>query len=178
MPTMYDAQSFYETTLAKAIGTTDTTIQVTTAPSETAGYLVLEPKSSNREIILYTGVSGTSLTGCTRGLGTTGFLDTAGTGLSHPAGAEVGMKDVHYYLNKVNAVFTGTSASGYNTWKMGDGAAVSSADRLWYAQTSSVSAFWGLSSSGKMVVSEDGSTSYVISAGGSGVTAGNGIVYY
>ena len=138
--------------------------------------MVIEPKSSNREIIKFTSASGTTLT-ILRGLSeTSNFNDSGtGTGVTHAAGVQVAMKDVHYYFNKVTAAYRGEEVTGYNSFFMGDGNALSTGNRLWYAATSSVSAFWGLSSNGRMVVSEDGSTSYVISAGGSGVTAGDGI---
>lgn len=169
------AESFYESTLASAIGASDSTISLVTPPTKTEGYLVIEYNSSNREIIKYTGVSGSNITGCVRGLSETANSDAAGTGKTHPAGVSVACKDVHYYFNNVIALFRGDSASGFNTYKMGDGGAVSTANRFQYFITSSVSSFFGLSSSGKMVVSEDGITSYVVSSGGSGVTAGAGI---
>lgn len=169
------AQSFYETTLAQSINATQTTIQVTTAPANQAGYLVIEPNSSNREIVYFYSVTGTTLT-VVRGISETNTVDdTGGTGTSHAAGVQVAMKDVHYYFNKVVAAYRGDNASGFNTFAIGDGNTTSAANRMWYAYTSSISAFWGLSSNGRMVVSEDGVNSYVISAGGSGVTAGAGI---
>lgn len=172
---IYQPESFYETSLASAITVTDSSISVTTAPNITAGYLVIEANTSNREIILYTGVTGTTLTGCVRGLATFGSDISAGTGKAHAAGVQVANKDVHYYYAQYYDFLVGTSATGSNGMRIGDGAAVSSSDRFWYVNTSSVSAFWGLSSNGIMVVSEDGVTSYSISAGGSGLGAGTGI---
>lgn len=166
------SESFYETTLSNAVNATQLTMVVGTAPTNQNGYLVIEPKSSNREIIKFTSASGTTLT-IVRGLSeTNNYDDSAGTGKTHSAGSQIAMKDVHYYFNKVVAAFRGDAGSGYNSFAMGDGNTTSASDRLFRMRTSSLSAFWGLSSSGKMVVSEDGVTSYVISAGGSGVTAG------
>lgn len=172
---IYSNESFYSTTLASAITATASSISVTTAPNITSGYLVIEANTSNREIILYTGVSGTTLTGCVRGLATYGSDNSAGTGTAHAAGVEIANKDVHYYYAQYYDFLMGTSATGANTMRIGDGNTISASDRLWYVNTSSLSAFWGMSASGQMVVSEDGVTSYVISAGGSGVTAGDGI---
>lgn len=172
---IYASESFYETTLASAITAAATSIPVTTAPTLTSGFLVIEANTTNREIIKYTGITGTTLTGCVRGLAIYGSDQSAGTGKAHAAGVNIACKDVHYYFTQYYDFLVGTSASGYNTMRVGDGAAISSSDRFWYIQTSSVSAFWGLSSSGQLVMSEDGITSYVISAGGSGVTAGDGI---
>ena len=94
---LYEPQSFYESTLAVAISATDTTIQVTTAPTMTEGFMVLEANTSNREIIKYTGVTGTNLTGCVRGLSSTSSDQSAGTGKAHAAGIDVAMRNVHFY---------------------------------------------------------------------------------
>jgi len=173
----YQPESFYATTLASAITAAASTISVIVAPSITEGYMVIEANTSNKEIIKYTGVSGTTLTGCVRGLATYGSDDSAGTGKTHAAGVEIANKDVHYYYAQYYDFLTGVSATGANNMFIGDGAAVSSIStgRFWYAITSSVSAFWGLSANGQLVISEDGTTSWTISAGGSGVTAGDGI---
>ena len=172
---IYQPESFYSTSLASPMTTTDTTISVTVAPNITAGYMVIEANTSNREIIKYTAVSGTTLTGVVRGLATYGSDDSAGTGKSHAAGVEIANKDVHYYYAQYYDFLTGVSATGSNSMSIGDGNTISASNRLWYANTSSLSGFWGMSANGQMVVSEDGATSYVISAGGSGVTAGDGI---
>ena len=172
---IYQPESFYSTSLASPMTTTDTTISVTVAPNITAGYMVIEANTSNREIIKYTAVSGTTLTGVVRGLATYGSDDSAGTGKAHAAGVEIANKDVHYYYAQYYDFLTGVSATGSNSMSIGDGNTISASNRLWYANTSSLSGFWGMSANGQMVVSEDGATSYVISAGGSGVTAGDGI---
>lgn len=78
-------QNFYATKLQGAITDTDDTIEVQTPPSVTAGRLVLEPRNpAKREIISFTGVSGTQMTGVTRGEG-----GTAAT--SHNSGVLVEM---------------------------------------------------------------------------------------
>ena len=150
------AESFYETTLSNAVTAAQTSMVVGTAPTQQSGYLVIEPKSSNREIIKFTSAAGTTLT-IVRGLSeTASYDDAAGTGKTHSAGSQIAMKDVHYYFNRVVAAFRGDNGSGYNSFAMGDGNTISASDRLFRMRTSSLSAFWGLSSSGKMVVSEDG----------------------
>lgn len=64
--------NFYATKLQGQIGASDSTIQVQTPPTTTSGRLVIEPRNvQKREIIRYTGVSGTNLTGCIRGQGGT-----------------------------------------------------------------------------------------------------------
>lgn len=65
-------QNFFATRLFTDIGASDTTITLETAPTETAGRMVLEARNSTqREIIKYTGVSGNDLTGVLRGQGGT-----------------------------------------------------------------------------------------------------------
>jgi hypothetical protein len=172
---IFKPESFYESSLASTITAVQTTIPVTVAPNETAGFLVLEANTSNREIILYTGVTGTTLTGVTRGLAEYGSSVSAGTGKSHNAGTDIANRDVHYYYAQYYDFLTGVSATGANTMMIGDGGTCSASDRTWQVPLSSYTPFWGLSANGRMVVSEDGITSYVISAGGSGIAAGDGI---
>jgi len=65
-------QNFFATRLTTDIGASDTVITLETAPSETSGRLVLEARNpTQREIISYTNVSGTQITGVARGLGGT-----------------------------------------------------------------------------------------------------------
>lgn len=65
-------QNFFATKLQNTIGSSDTTIKVQTPPTVTSGRLVIEPRNpSKREIIQFTGVSGTDLTGVVRGIGGT-----------------------------------------------------------------------------------------------------------
>lgn len=69
---MAQFQNFFATKLYADIGSSDTTITLETAPTVTAGRMVLEARNATqREIIKYTGVSGNQLTGVTRGLGGT-----------------------------------------------------------------------------------------------------------
>lgn len=65
-------QNFYATRLFTDIGSSDVTITVEVPPTETAGRLVLEARNpTQREIISFTGVSGSQITGVTRGIGGT-----------------------------------------------------------------------------------------------------------
>lgn len=84
--------NFFSTTLSGAITASDTTIGLVAAPTAIEGYLVIEPNSSsNREIIYYTGVSGSSVTlpsvGAGRGVGGT-------SALAHSSGVIVKMNTV------------------------------------------------------------------------------------
>lgn len=128
---LYRPQSFYSSTIAEGLtsGGSETTLSVSTAPNETAGYLVINKASSDsREIVKYTGVSGTTLSGLVRGLA---FYTTTGTALSesavsankkeHSAGETIEMCDVHYYMGKIHDVVDGLSATDNTTFKVGDG---------------------------------------------------------
>lgn len=65
-------KNFYVTKLFTDIGAADATITLETPPSTTSGRLVLEARNpTQREIIKYTGVSGSDITGVTRGQGGT-----------------------------------------------------------------------------------------------------------
>jgi hypothetical protein len=65
-------QNFFATRLKTDIGSSDTIIDLETAPTATAGRIVLEARNpTQREVIKYTGVAGTTITGVTRGQGGT-----------------------------------------------------------------------------------------------------------
>lgn len=72
-------------------------MEVATAPTVTKGRLLLQ-KGSTKEWIKYTGVSGTTLTGLTRGLSQTADPSTAGTGLTWKAGTQVTLVSMHDQL--------------------------------------------------------------------------------
>jgi len=174
---IYKPQSEFKTTLASAISTTDTSITLSEAPTETAGYLVLEPRTTNSEIIKYTGVTGTTVTGVVRGLAKSGYDDATvvtANCKSHAAGVEVSMTDTHYFFAKLQEIFSGQKGTGYENYYIGNSA---DNDISFYADNGDVARpFWRYDASeNAWVVSNDGVTSYVISNGGSGVTAGDGI---
>lgn len=65
-------QNFFAAKITTDIGSGDTTITLDTAPTALSGRMVLEARNpTQREVIKYTGVSGTQLTGVTRGQGGT-----------------------------------------------------------------------------------------------------------
>lgn len=78
--------------------------------------------NSNWELITCTShstASGiTTAVGCTRSLAKYGSSTSGGTGLSHPAGAEVGCVDVHLLWNQLTDILNGTNAMG-NALNMG-----------------------------------------------------------
>lgn len=65
-------QNFFATKLAADVGTSDVVMTLETVPTTTSGRLVLEARNpTQREIIKYTGVAGSTITGVTRGQGGT-----------------------------------------------------------------------------------------------------------
>lgn len=113
-----DLQSFYSTTLAASISASDTLITVSTAPLINTAFLVLEPRTSNEEIVLMISRAGNILT-VVRGLAFSGSSEAgAGLGKSHGAGTAVENADVHYYIKKLQSSaafqFRGAVASSSN----------------------------------------------------------------
>lgn len=112
-------QDFFSTTLSSGITSTDTTIPLVAAPTPTEGFLVIEPDSStNREIIMYTSVSGSNVVcGSVNDRGISGT-----TARAHSSGVIVKMNtvaDMFEALQSGNALSTGAIA----TADIADGAA-------------------------------------------------------
>lgn len=111
-------QDFFSTTLDGSITTTDTTISLAQAPTPTEGFLVIEPDSTdNREIIMYTSVSGNDVV-CgsvdDRGIGGT-------TAKAHSSGVIVKMNTVGDMFEALQAG-TGLSTGAITETKIGAGA--------------------------------------------------------
>lgn len=104
----------YKTTLASPMTSSQTTIPASSVTSfdghtltmvdlGSSVYLTVEPGASKEEIIKCTGISGTSWTGCTRGLA---FYGTSEISVStnqktHNAGSTVVMSNVHYIYEQL-----------------------------------------------------------------------------
>lgn len=192
----------YQTTLSSSMTSSQTTVPVssittfdgTTLTASILGgevYLSLEAGSAKEEIVRCTGISGTTFTGCTRGLAFSGTSTTAVSAnqKAHNAGSVVIMSNVHYVYN------TGTKQ---NTWSerqdYTDGITVASTteDIVWLGDgdgtptAKCVVIYNGDSNKPKLCYDEatnkwliynDGVSSYDISAGGSGLTANNAPIY-
>ncbi len=98
----------YKTTLSSSITSTDTTIPVTSlalpdghalvmADLGSLVYLIIEPGSTNQEIISCTGIAGSTFTGATRGLAFYGATasSVAANKKAHNAGVVIEMSNVH-----------------------------------------------------------------------------------
>ncbi len=90
-------ESGFKTTLSIICNPTDTVLNLATVPTRTAGRLYLS-NGSQEEWISYTGVSGSTVTWCTRWLSQTADPATAGTGLTWLAGTRVKLVAMHDQL--------------------------------------------------------------------------------
>ena len=170
----------FETTIASGAAAADNTLSLTTAPTETAGYMVIEPGTSNKEIIKYSGVSSTTLTGVTRGIALTGSSDAAGTGKTHAAGVTVSMTNVHYYMEQLGAkgeANTWTTDQTFESANINIGDGSTDEDEQITANNGDANSPFIRYDSGdsKWYISNNGTDTYDPQAGGSGVTAGDGI---
>lgn len=80
-------------------------------------YFNIEPGTSRQEPVVCTGVSGTSFTGCTRGLVATGASETGSTTLqyAHNAGVSIIMTNVAQFYNGFVDVSTDQTVGGNKT---------------------------------------------------------------
>jgi len=103
-------QNFFSSKITNDIGAGDTTIIVDNAPTSTSGRMVLEARNTTqREIIKYTGLSGNTLTGVTRGQGGT-------SAKSHVAGALIQQNATAEDLQDLYDAFASFSVSS-NDWR-------------------------------------------------------------
>lgn len=104
----------YRTTLSSSMTSSQTTIPVssmktfdgdtiTMAMLGSKVYLTVEPGSNREEIIKCTGISGSSWTGCTRGLAFSGTDESsvAANRKAHNAGSTVVISNVHYVYEEL-----------------------------------------------------------------------------
>lgn len=105
----YNVITNYQTTLSASISSSQTTIPVSTVETKDGhvltmddlgnfAYLSVETGSKREEIVKCTGISGSSFTGCTRGLAFYGTSTEAvvANQYAHSAGSKVVMSNVHY----------------------------------------------------------------------------------
>jgi len=138
--TFTDVQSFYKATLTSSISSSATTINVSIAPYVNTGFLVIEPRTPNQEIVLMTSRSGTALT-VVRGLSATSSSPVdAGYKRAHAAGSAVEMVDVHYYIKQLQnsksfqyrgATTTAAELNGITGTSTNDLAYVTDAERFY-----------------------------------------------
>jgi hypothetical protein len=114
----YTVVTNYATTLSTSITSSQTTLPVGTTKDKkgvqlatsTLGmkiYLNIEPGGTKEELVVCTGISGDTWTGCTRGLAFSGTDESAVPSyqFNHSAGSKVVMSNIHYvYQNFVDVL--------------------------------------------------------------------------
>lgn len=192
----------YQTTLSSSMTSSQSTVPVssittfdgTTLTAAILGgevYLSLEAGSSKEEIVRCTGISGTTFTGCTRGLAFSGTSTTAVSAnqKAHNAGSVVIMSNVHYVYNTGTKQNDWTERQNYtdgitvasSTEDMiwigdGDGTPTSKCVYVHNGDTNRPKLCYD-EATNKWLIYNDGVSSYDISAGGSGLTANNAPIY-
>lgn len=177
-------QSNHTNSLSRRLEASDGVIYLTENVVEDVGYMVIEPDTSNQEIIKYTSKAAGYVSGGIRRLSTVGSAETAGTGIAHPAGATVEMRDVHYYFARIIDALNGVSATSANKFYIGENVNTASAITtgtlkgvFYTAGTSaSLSTFCiGLSANGYGVWSDDGGSTFNrLSTTGGAIATGDG----
>lgn len=171
--------SLFKTTLAQRITDSATSVTLSDVPGGVMQYpawMVIEPLGENVEMIyLPSSPSSTTYSSVVRGLDPESDNDTnAGFEHDHPAGVDVIISPVHRNWNELVKVMDGDAATGATTLRVGD---ETDSNITVYAQNADVSKpyFQYNASSNKWLISNDGTSTYDISAGGSGLTRGPGV---
>src|SRR3990167_1802558 len=175
-------ETLFSTKLAIGLaeGGSESTITLSTVPNETTGKLIIK-QGDYKEIIKYTGVSGSTITGITRGLamyGATGTVlsESAVTANKKPfsAGATIEMADVHYYLGSVVDWANGLAGSGGTEVWFGIGTNVDISLKAYNGDANKPFIMYDASED-KWVFSNDGISTTDVGGGTGSITAGNGI---
>ena len=172
--------SFFKTTLAQRLTDSATDVTLAAVPGGVVEYptwAVIEPQGDNRELI-YLPSAPSTLTYSTvvRGLDPESNNDTLAATFNkeHPANVEVIIAPTHRHWNELVKVMDGTVGTGANVLRIGDETDV---DVTIYAQNADASKpyFQYDSATNKWLISNDGTSTFDISAGGSGLTRGPGV---
>lgn len=156
-----------------------TTMVVTDAPGGVIEYpceIQIEPQSGNKETVYVPSapVANTYST-IVRGLSfDTDSYSTGGLGVGHVAGVDVIISFTHRQWNEVTDVMRGNDGTGSNNFRIGDD---TDADITLYAQNADANKPYVRydKTANKWLISNDGINTYDPQAGGSGVSAGQGI---
>lgn len=172
--------SFFKTTLAQRLTDSATDVVLAAVPGGVVEYptwAVIEPQGDNRELI-YLPAAPSTLTYSTvvRGLDPQSNNDTLAATFNkeHPANVEVIIAPTHRHWNELVKVMDGTVGTGANVLRIGDETDV---DVTIYAQNADASKPYLQydSATNKWLISNDGTSTFDISAGGSGLTRGPGV---
>lgn len=172
--------SFFKTTLSQRLSDTASDVTLDDVPGGVVEYptwAVIEPQGANKELI-YLPTAPTSLTysSVVRGLDPESNNDTLAATFNkeHPANVEVIIAPTHRHWNELVKVMDGTVGTGANILRVGDETDV---DVTIYAQNADAAKPYVQydSATNKWLISNDGTSTFDITAGGSGLTAGAGI---
>jgi len=125
----FSVVSGYKTTLSSSMTSTQTTIPASSMVSKdgttltmsligTKVFLTVEPGGNKEEIIMCTGISASTWTGCTRGLGFTGTSTAAvaANRKTHNSGSILIMSNVHYVYDELVDKDTADTIGGDKTF--------------------------------------------------------------
>lgn len=172
--------SFFKTTLSQRLSDTASDVTLDDVPGGIVEYptwAVIEPQGANKELI-YLPTAPTSLTysSVVRGLDPESNNDTLAATFNkeHPANVEVIIAPTHRHWNELVKVMDGTVGTGANILRVGDETDV---DVTIYAQNADAAKPYVQydSATNKWLISNDGTSTFDISAGGSGLTRGPGV---
>ena len=168
----------YDTFLTAPAGSTDTTFFVNALPdiSESIYTIYASDGTTPREKIYCTGktTSPNRLTGCVRGIADTisgGVIDeTAGTGLTHSKNSRIAITDNVNFLGKALTILAGLQKTSSTAFILGTGASSTYSYYFHNTNATSTDAFLRFSG-GRVQFSEDGTNTYNLIDGGSGLSA-------
>lgn len=173
--------SFFKTTLKEKMTDSQTTMKLNDTPGGVIEYpcwAEIEPNGLNKELIyLPSANSGDTFSSIVRGLDFESDNDTdAGSSFrtGHISGVDVIIAPVHRNWNELVKVMRGLDGTGTNNFLVGDS---TDSDITYYAKNAdALPPFIQYNAAqNKWLFSNDGSSTYDPSAGGSGLTSGQGI---
>lgn len=171
--------SFFETTLSQRLTDSTTEVSFDAVPGGEIQYptwAVIRPKTSSVELVyLPSAPSGTTYSSVVRGLDPEGAGDTdEGFSFEHPQGSTVIIGITHRHWNELVNVLDGVNGTGAETLRIGKDA---DDDITIYAQNADASKPFVRydATTSKWLISNDGTSTFDIAAGGSGLTRGPGV---
>ncbi len=173
-------ESLFRSTLASGITSSQTDIELSDAPGALTGYpnwLVIEPLSSNYEIVYVPSApSGSTFSSVVRGINPNSDADTNDSSFAkaHPANVDVILAPMHRHWNSVAHVMRGEYGTGFKNFRLGD---ETDSDMTIFAQNGDTNKpfIQYNASANKWYISNDGTSTYDITSGGSGLTRGLGV---
>jgi len=173
----------YDSFLSSPLSSNTSTVFVNALPTgvSTSIYTIFASDGTTPREKLYcegTATSPNRLTLCRRGVSfspVSGVInESAGTGLTHSKNARIAITDNINFSGKALAILSGYQNTSSTEFIMGTGASTTM-KLIWQNTSATSSASWCGFSGGVIVCSEDGTNTFRLRDGGSGVSAGRGI---